>query len=351
MRKELKRPKPVKKNKRGKTTAITQAKGLDIGTSFINCAENRGGRVTFRSIRNSFFDIEHTNFTRNMLNRTNMNYIKRDDRLYVIGDEALEFANIFNKEARRPLRGGVISSKEKEALPLVEIIIKSLLGKAKQKGEQVSYSVPGEPVDTELNLTYHQSVLGEALNKLGYTPMPINEGLAVIFSELDDRDFTGVGISFGGGMVNVAMSFMAAPIFSFSISKSGDWIDAQTAMAVDETNSKVCVLKENGLDLTKKKGLTRIEKALIVYYQNLIEYVVKHLKRKFENTKEMPDLKKPIDIAIAGGTSLPKGFLQKFNQILKGIGLPYDIGRVTVAEEPLNAVANGALISAVVDGG
>ena len=332
-----------------KSSKPKRAKGLDVGTSFLNCAENQKGRVKFRSVRNAFFDIEHTNFTKRMLNRSGINYVKRDEKLYVIGDEALEFANIFNKEARRPLSSGAISPREKEALPLIEILIRSILGPARSKGEQVSFSVPGEPLDAELNLTYHKTVLGETLSRLGYQPKPINEGLAVIFSELDDRDFTGIGISFGGGMVNVCMSYMAAPVFSFSIAKSGDWIDAQAAMAVDETNSKVCAFKENKLDLTKKKSMTRIEKALCVYYRNLTDYVLRHLKKKFENTKEMPDLKKPVDIVISGGTSLPNGFLQQFNRMLKRVKLPHPVGRVKMAGEPLNAVANGALISAVAD--
>ena len=332
------------------STKANGAKGLDIGTSFICCAENRGKDVNVRSERNAFFDVAHTDFTRRMLNRTGINYVKRDNKLYVIGGEALEFANVFNKEARRPLSGGAISPKEKEALPLVEILIKGVLGRSKRRGAPLAFSVPGEPIDANLNLTYHKTVLAEILSKLGYTPKPVNEGMAVVLSELDSTNFTGIGISFGGGMVNVCMSFMATPVFSFSVSKSGDWIDSQAAMAVDETNSKICAFKESNLDLTKSKGLSRAEKALIVYYKNLIEYVLKHIKRKFENTKEMPDLKKPVDIVIAGGTSLPKGFLQQFKLTLKKIRLPHAIGTVRMARDPINAVANGALISAVAEG-
>jgi len=339
----------MKEKVSGKKAKINWAKGLDVGTSFIQCAENRGKNVSFRSLRNAFFDMEHTDFTKRMLNRTGVDYIQKDEKLYVIGGKALEFANIFNKEARRPLRGGAISPKEKEALPLIEVIIKSVLGRSERKGAPISFSVPGDPIDAELNLTYHENVLNETLSKLGYTPKPINEALAVILSELDDKNFTGIGISFGGGMVNVCLSFMATPVFSFSLSKSGDWIDAQTASAVDETNSKVCSFKEKSLDLTKTEGLSRTEKALSVYYRNLMEYVLKHLKRKFENTKEMPDLKEPIDIVIAGGTSLPKGFLQQFNQMLKKIDLPQAIGNVKMAGDPMSAVANGALISAIAD--
>jgi len=102
-------------------------KGLDIGTAFLVCAEKVGNDVVFRSERNAFFEIEKNDFTKNMLDSSKVKYIIREDKLYVVGDEALEFANIFNKETRRPLSNGVISPKEKEALPMVELLIKTLL--------------------------------------------------------------------------------------------------------------------------------------------------------------------------------------------------------------------------------
>src|SRR3712207_9023027 len=45
------------------------------------------------------------------------------------------------------------------------------------------------------------------------------------FSELQEENFTGIGISFGGGMCNVSVSFMSIPMITFSVPKSGDYID------------------------------------------------------------------------------------------------------------------------------
>ena len=56
--------------------------------------------------------------------------------------------------------------------------------------------------------------------------MAINEGLAVVFSELEDENFTGIGISCGGGMCNVALAYLSIPSIMFSIPKGGDFIDA-----------------------------------------------------------------------------------------------------------------------------
>ena len=71
--------------------------------------------------------MEHTDFTKKILDNSKVKYIIKEDNLYVVGDEALQFANMFNKDTRRPLSKGVISPTEKEALPMMELLIKSVV--------------------------------------------------------------------------------------------------------------------------------------------------------------------------------------------------------------------------------
>ena len=321
-------------------------KGLDIGTAFLVCAEKVGNDVVFRSERNAFFEVEKNDFTKNMLDSSKVKYIIREDKLYVVGDEALEFANIFNKDTRRPLSNGVISPKEKEALPMVELLIKTLLEQPSSEGEVVYYSVPGEPLDADFNVIYHERILNEFLKKIGYTPKPINEGYAIVLSELANNGFTGIGLSFGAGMVNVCLSYKAVPVFKFSLAKAGDWIDQQVSMAVNETASKVCSIKESSLDLTKATNLTKIESALSIYYNHLIEYVIENMKDEFSRTEKMPRIEKPIDIVLSGGTSMPKGFAERFKENFIKLKFPLAIGEVKIASNPLKAVATRALVSA-----
>ena len=253
---------------------LQKGKGVDIGTVFIKCAQKKGKEILFHTQRNAFFEVEHTDFTKNILDNSKVKYIIKEDKLYIVGDEALKFANMFNKETRRPLSRGVISPTEKEALPMVELLIKSVVGNPTHKGEIVYFSIPGEPLDAEFNIVYHIKMIEGFLKALGYTPKSINEGHGIILSELAEEDFTGIGLSFGGGMVNVCLGFMSVPIFKFSVTKSGDWIDQQVAMAVDETASKVSAIKESSLDLSKEGTLNKIESALSIYYNHLITYVI-----------------------------------------------------------------------------
>ncbi len=205
----MKRVKKEKEEIQALRGELKKRKGVDIGTAFVKCAQNEGKEIVFRSQRNVFFEIEHTDFTKNILDNSHVKYMIKDTKLYVVGNEALEFANMFNKEARRPLSRGVISPTEKEALPMVELLIKSVVGKPIYEGEIVYFSVPGEPVDADFNVIYHIKMIEGFLKTLGYAPKPINEGHAVILSELAEEDFTGIGLSLGGGMVNVCLCFMS----------------------------------------------------------------------------------------------------------------------------------------------
>lgn len=328
---------------------IQKGKGVDIGTMFVKCAHKEGGEIIFRSQRNAFFDVEHTDFTKKILDNSRVKYIIKGDDLYVVGDEALQFANMFNKDTRRPLSKGVISPTEKEALPIIELLIKSVVGEPAHKGEIVYFSVPGEPLDADFNVLYHIKMVEGFLKTLGYAPKPINEAHAIILSELAEEDFTGIGLSFGGGMVNVCLSFMSVPIFKFSVAKSGDWIDQQVAMAVDETASRVSSIKETSLDLSKQGVLSKTENALSIYYNHLIEYVIENIKQEFAKARRLPRIAKPISIILSGGTSLPTGFSGRFKQILDRLKLPIPVGSVKMASQPLRSVAKGALVAASAD--
>ena len=328
---------------------IQKGKGVDIGTVFVKCAYTKGEEIIFASERNAFFELEYAGFIQKIFDDTKIKYVMKDEKLYVVGDKALQFANMLNKETRRPLSKGMISPTEKEALPMVELLIKSVVGEPRYQNEMVYFSVPGEPLDADFDIIYHVKIIEGFLKTLGYTPRPINEGLAVILSELADENFTGLGISFGGGMVNVCASFISVPVFTFSVTRAGDWIDQQVAMAIGEAASRVSALKESSLDLSKKRDLNKIENALSIHYNHLIEYVIENIKQEFNKVGGMPGMVKPITIVLSGGVSLPNGFSHRFKQILDQLKLPVPVGEVRMAAQPLRSVARGALIAASAD--
>lgn len=325
-------------------------KGLDVGTSFVRFGERQGQETVFRSERNAFIDVDRYGFTEAMLTLAQVEYVKNEDQFYIVGNRAMEFANISNRDARRPFRNGIISPSEKEALPMIEVIIRAVVGKPMKEGEPLYYSVPGPLLDAEANLMYHEKTLQGMLEKLGYAPKVINEGLAVIFSELADQRFTGIGMSFGGGMVNVCFAFRSIPILTFSLTMAGDWIDEKAAMAVGEKPSLICSIKESTLDLSKREGLSKIDTALSICYDRLIEYVLEKLANEIAKTVKTPRLPEPLTIILGGGTASPNGFAERFTHALRERNFPLEIGEVRTAKDPFTCVATGALVAAQAEG-
>lgn len=325
------------------------ANGLDVGTAFICCARKSGPNVSYESVRNCFFDVEYSSFAEDILKKNNAAYFRKENRLYLLGEDAIRFANFFGKSTRRPLRQGVLSPQEEEAFLVVELLIRELLKKAQTKGEMVYYSVPGSPIDVDLNITYHQDIVKRLLENLGYRAKPLNEGLAVVYSELQSNDFTGLGISIGGGMTNVCLASMAIPILTFSIARAGDWLDGEVSNATNESVSKITSIKEATLNLNSAKcSSDKILQAFYIYYGHLVDYILERLAEEF---KKHPGLRfeKSIPIVLTGGATSPEGFLNEFKEGLKKINLPIKIGEVKVSSEPLLSVAKGTLRASLIE--
>jgi len=321
--------------------------GLDVGTSSIVMAQNRDDLIDTVDQTNAFYTIPYNNFTKNtLLNKSEIPFIEMNEQFYVLGRAAEDFAVTFHRNTRRPMQQGLINPKEADSIPIIQAILNTLIQRPKMPGENICYSVPGEPMDATDTVVYHSSVIKAYLRSLGYTPMPINEGLAVIMAELAREEFTGIAISMGGGMCNVCLGYLSVPVISFSIPKGGDYIDRMAGTSVGEPATKVKIIKENELSLAAKPR-NRVETALHIYYGDLINSLLNSWQGQLMATDRMPRMNRSIPLVLSGGTSMPEGFQELFAAALKNITLPVEISEVRVSEEPLTAVARGALIKAL----
>ncbi len=324
--------------------------GLDIGTSHIIVAQNKRRDIHLTRELNAFFTVPVGKFSRQILNQKEINYYELEDQFYVIGYSAQNFANMFNMNTRRPMRQGVLSSTENEGMRIIQAILKTLIGKPKEFGETLCFGVPGDPIDKPGTVIYHESMLKRVVGNLGYTPISVNEGMAIVLSELSQDDFTGIGISMGGGMCNVCLSYLSFPVITYSIQIAGDYIDAMVEKAVGEPATKVKEIKEETLDLSAAPK-DRVSTALHIFYDELIHKLIESLQRVLSFSDQIPKIATPIPIVLSGGTAMPNGCREKFGTMLKDVSLPVKISDVRLAEDPLSTTAKGALIMAMTEAG
>lgn len=328
--------------------------GLDVGTSFIIAAREEGeGKIAYREFRDAFYRLKpNTPIAAKMIEKglQGKKFLKDTDGSFiVVGADAIEKAVERHDSASRPMVRGVLSPKEKDARRILKFILHEVVGQPSIPGEKLCYSVPAQPVDQnseDFDVSYHEDVLRRDLTEVGFDAHPLNEAEAICYSELEEDDYTGIALSFGAGMVNVCVMSNGEAIIKFATTKSGDWIDRMTAQATGEPDSVIQVEKEAGGFRVGEPSENQIHNALAAYYNRLIIYTVQQLSFVLSQSNALPKFKDPLPVVISGGTSRAAGFVEKFQEQVKELGLPVPVKEVRHAKDPLRAVARGCMIAA-----
>lgn len=332
---------------RMETSINSGPKSLDIGTmNLVMACLNGDNHVITKSLRNMFLelDVEHIG----SLDLKPINHTFIDDKLYILSDDAFNYGNVFGLPVSRPMSDGLISSKEIDSIDVLTAMVKSLIGQG--NGESCVYSIPANPIDVNGNVLFHEKVFERIISELGYKPQSLNEAVAIVYSEAAETNFTALAISFGAGMVNVAIVYKSIPVVTFSISRGGDWVDSQVSISTSAVQNRVTKIKETQLDLTqiqnhKDKKVKRILESLNHYYKSLISYTFKKIMDEISKSNvELPD---EVPLIISGGTSKAKGFLEIVSDIVTDFNFPFEISDVRYATDPLTAVAEGCLVKAL----
>jgi actin-like ATPase involved in cell morphogenesis len=364
----------------GRRVVMTQL-GLDIGTKTIVIAfKGPDGKTHYLSEINGYWPFERgTVFIENMLNDPKKKRsdgterparwikIPESSRIIVLGGDAEEFAYSKNDTLLRPMAEGGISPDE-EAMTVLSAIIQGLLAMAeKDLGHfddeiKLCYCTTAPAINKDSNIEYHQRVINIILDgyetKAKKSLNTIKESHAIVLNMSPDG--TGIGISWGAGTVTVSYVKYGMEVYSFCWVGAGDWIDTQVAMRhgynpellktrksfAKETPTTVARRKMT-VDLTPgKEPEDRLGMDIVLHYDVLISQVIDGIVQGFQANETQARIDEGISIYMAGGTSSPKGFVQRVTKTLDEKTPPFAIGEVKRADKPLFCVAEGCLKAA-----
>lgn len=334
-----------------------KGQGLDPGTMFFQAAEQKeDGTVSYKEIRNAFVELESSDDIEQILSQNNWQYVSDGKSYFVIGEDSMRVARMFpgKVELRRPMQDGVLNKNEDKKMLVLAKMIETSIGKAPDKKSLVCTCVSSEPIDGSSDNTFHKARLEGMIKRLGWNVKVIEEGHAVVLAErpvLIEKDgkevpYTGIGISFGAGRVNCVLAYRGLQVIGMSASRSGDWIDKKVSEQTDTPISQVTNIKETKLDFDNIDYDNDVIFALDAYYDNMLQYIFKNFATKFLEVKSQFDA--PLDIVIAGGTSMPKGFVNKVKSVIQSLDLPFEVKEVRRAKDPRNAVVTGCLTQAII---
>ena len=322
--------------------------GLDLGTSRLVLARAaEPERLQYLAQRNAFVALPYSRVTQMMLEREEILHSVDSNEILIYGNRSEEFANLVDGDTRRPMSTGLLNPNEPRSLQVIHLALTQLCRQAPEGGK-ICFSSPAAPPDHPERLLFHERTVTQILEGLGYKVKALNEGLAIVFAELEADNFTGIGVSFGGGMCNVCVAYLGLPVLSFSTTRAGDYIDQQAASVSGQTVSFVRGRKELGFCLN---GLSTnsVDQALSVYYGDVIQTAVDRLQRGLAETTRMPKLDRPLNIAVAGGTAMVGRFRDELEKAVRKASYPVDLGEIRLAADPLHATARGALMAAALD--
>ena len=327
-------------------TEYTQPIGLDVGTSRIVVARNMEKKYQYETELNAFLTIPYSKLAESLLQREKVFHEVQGSEILVAGNDAQKFAEVFHVETRRPMKNGVLNPQEPHSQSVLRLIVTRLLGKTSVAGQKVFFSVPSAGPEGEGGLTFHEATIRQILVDLGYEPTPIAEGLAVVFGELGNCNYTGIGISCGSGLCNVCLAVLSVPVLAFSVPKAGDFIDSQSALVTGDRSVRLRLRKEQSFHLNGL-GVDRDHDALTIHYQEVLVNLAQQLARQISSAQRLPRMEQAIPLVLSGGTAKPRGFLEHFNKVLRGHELPVKLSEVRVSSDPLNSTARGALMAAL----
>jgi len=333
-----------------------RAIGCDVGTMFFQVAEKLDSEgLSFKTVRNAFVELPSSEDSDDILTRNGWQYVKDGDGYYVIGDDAIQVANIFpgKTEIRRPLQDGVLNKNEDKKLLVLAEIIEQAVGRAEGDNSWVCTCVSSESVDDSANNVFHRQRLEALFKRLGWNVKIIEEGHAVILSErpvvVEDGQeiaYSGIGVSFGAGRANCVLAYRGLPVIGMSVARSGDWVDQQVSEQTGVPLSQVITIKEKKLDFNNIDFEDDVQFALDAYYDQLIRHVFTLFGKKFASEKS--HFNAPLDVVVAGGTSMPNGFTDKVDKVIRGLKLPFEINVIRAAANPRTAVVEGLYAAAMV---
>jgi actin-like ATPase involved in cell morphogenesis len=346
------------KNAQKDTVKFKPGAGCDIGTSNIVVArQTEDGTFVNRYHRNMLYPLAVSDESADLLERSSYLFVKVQDKYYIVGEDALRLVNAIGKdkdEIIRPMKDGILNPNLKESSELLFYIINAVVGDPIIEGETLRFSLPANPIDRDMDNVFHKMVLNNFFTKMGYTAKAVNEAMAICYdcnpvmkSDDGEAPLSGVCVSCGGGMVNVALMYKGLEINSFSITKSGDDIDEKAARVTGLSKNKIIKIKEKELDLNNVDMSDRVKAAIAIYYDEMIDRVIHLMAQSFVDKSS--DMDGEIEVVVAGGTSMAPGFCKRFEDAIKKSDMPFKIYQVRHSETPFYSVSQGACIRAQAD--
>jgi hypothetical protein len=297
--------------------------GLDLGSTQFRSLRRHGDRLIGRACRAVYASIPDTTGHRRLLERDRVPFAECEDALILLGDAAAEWSPLLQAELIPLLPDGQLPAHDPLSRQILSLMIDAVLPAASIPHETCGITVPGELLPSEGG--HERRFFTRLIELRGYRPVIVGQGAAVVLAELDDRGFTGIGISLGASQCE------------FALVRSGL---EQARCAIPWGTSEI----ESELQRSAKSPAAAAsgERLLADF---LVEVLLEAGARIGQNGG-FRIVTQPVAIACSGGLTARAGFGELLQQAWQRAAWPIQIRGLRMAANPVYTVARGCLIQA-----
>ena len=313
--------------------------GLDIGTGAIRSASgdarSDGGVDTYPAVTLALEeDVEGVD---GEFDQTAS--FEHGDTTYLVGRAATRAAEELDRSPTPLFSNGVLEVGEPTQRALEQLISTAL---GEDSIDRLCYTTPGTIVDADEPTDVHRSTVATALEKQAVSTTAISKGFAVIYDQLAEDNYTGLGVCIESHSTSLALSYYGVPVLACTLAKGRSWIAeqaaAQTGHAPDQVDS---VLSAFTLDPSAAGG--GIERALAQAHDALAAALIEALEAQAAKADLQQGLSVPLAVA---GDGAVEGIEFLLGGRFDAADLPVSVRGVRLAQAPGAAPARGALAAA-----
>ena len=324
----------------GWTKAASMANGIDFSTEYIRIARDGldgpviddVASVVARVDPDAVDDVEPDEL------RT----ITVDDDRYVVGDEAVEYAETAGVTPEPLFEDGVLVETA-YARPALESVLESALGNA--MGNRLCYTTPASVLDATVPSGVHRETVGDVFESLGFDATPVSSGYAVVTDQLHEENFTGLGIAVERDVTSVALVYYGVPVVAFSLAKGTGWVVDRAASRTGHANEGIESRLES-FTLDPGSSPDDIESAIAHGFDELTNELIEAIDREITAASIEQTVSLPVVLA---GDGAIEGYEFLLGGRFDAADLPFSIRGVRLADEPAESGVRGALVAAQED--
>ncbi|WP_437205199.1 hypothetical protein [Planctomicrobium sp. SH664] len=334
--------------------------GLDLGSSEFRSLRRQDHRLIARRIPAVYTIVDDNPAQRRLLEQSHINYSVTNGSLVVMGEAAHEISRLLSRPIIPVLPNGELPTQDPVTRQVCAWMIDSLLPSTSSAGAPCCLVLPKGETPKSGSLSATGRFLQHIVELRGYQTEIQHPATALTLAELEEQEFTGIGLTIGAESVTLAVAHLSQPILECrNVRGSHDVLERfahirrkylwdQTGNAYVDFAGLQSWLRSGEISLSSPTQPDEVW--LANSYEEMLLAAFTSMKRKIAGCSH-PICREPLPMVISGGACRLTGFLELVAEAIRLIGLPLQIHDLRTATFDPYSVARGLLIKATLIAG